>query len=200
VYGFRGPDKGGMYTAVGAIAFEDTAELEKQFKKMIENDPTINKDEIKLDVAKVGTINVHTWKPGLFILQDVFKYFGGDESRFAFAFAPNAVFIILGPDAVGTMKDALTVKPADSPVLEMVLNPAQVKKVFNSFSKDGQRATMEAIFGNEDKLKSVMSMWVEGGKELKVTFKMDLRSIPRAIFWDEIERGAREPAPIPPQP
>jgi hypothetical protein len=191
VMGVRGPDKNGLYSLVGAVAFEDTSNLETTFKKSIENDP-MGKD-YKWDVAKAGKIGIHTWKPELFLFQDLLKHFGGDDSLLAFAFAPQGVFIVFGPDPVNTMKGALAVKPAESPVFEMVLNPAQVKKLANKLYDDRMNATMEALLGSEDKLKSAMSMTVEGGKELKATFKIDLRLIPRSIFWDDIQRATREP-------
>jgi hypothetical protein len=47
-----------------------------------------------------------------------------------------------------------------------------------------------ALFGKDDKLTSAMSLTVEGGKELKVTYKVNLRLIPRALLLDESERTA----------
>jgi hypothetical protein len=151
------------------------------------------KEAIKWDVAKAGKIGIHTWKPEFFLFQDIQKHVGGEEALFSFAFAPQGVFIVLGPTAVETMKGALAVKPAESPVFDMVLNPNQTKMLLKKTINDRQAGNLEAIFGNEDKLKSAMSMTVEGGKELKVTFKIDLRLIPRSIFWDGIQRETREP-------
>src|SRR5262249_9865230 len=125
VAGVRGPDKDGEFTFVGAVAFEDPSALEKEFKKFVEKDaPADEQERFKWDAAKAGNVSIHTYKfrGGRFL--DPSKVFGGDKCTVAFAFAPKGIFIVLGPDPVTVMKDALAVKPADSPVLEIVLNPA----------------------------------------------------------------------------
>ena len=101
-----------------AIAFEDPSKLEKELRTYVEKTaPQDLVDAIKWDVAKAGTVNIHTWKmtPGGFL--DVTKIFGGDDCKIAFAFAPHGVFGAIGPDAVATLKDALAVKPTAAPVL-----------------------------------------------------------------------------------
>jgi hypothetical protein len=193
VGGIRGPDKNGWYTAVGAIAFEETAELEKAFKKSIESDiPEFLRKDLTWDAAKAGTVNIHTWKPPEQFTPDFWKVFGGDDLKFALAFAPQGVFVVLGPDAVGTMKDALAVKPADYPMLDIVVNPARTAKLLKKINGDRNMARVDAVFEKEDKPASTMSMTLEGGKELKMTYKIDLRLIPRAFFIRDIEQLNRD--------
>jgi hypothetical protein len=194
VAGVRGPDKNGSYTAVGAIAFEDPAALEKEFKKLIQNLALQNiQDAIKWDAAKAGKVSIHTWKMPAGGFLDITKIFGGDDCTIAFAFAPHGVFAVIGPDAVGTMKDALAVKPVDSPVLDVVVNPARVVKLLDKVSGPNGPgyARLEAILGKEDKLVSVMSATLEGGKELKMAYSINLRLILRAAILDDLERGDR---------
>jgi hypothetical protein len=195
VGGVRGPDKNGWYTAVGALAFEDTANLEKEFKTLIEKQaPADEQEKFKWDVAKVGKVSIHTWKlKEIFLFPDFSKAFGGDDCTVAFAFAPHGIFVVVGPDSVSTMKDALAVKSIESPILDIVVNPARVGKFFLKANPDNQsNARMEAILGKEDKLISSMSMTLEGGKELKATFKIDVRLFPRSIFMRDIERATKD--------
>ncbi len=188
----RGPDKDGWFTAVGALAFEDPAALEKEFKKYVEKDaPQDVVDAIKWDAAKAGNVNIHTWtiKQGGFI--DVTRVFGGADCVFAFAFAPHGVFGAMGPDAVNVLKDALAVKPANSPVLDVVVNPARVRKLIAKTNVERpEDAKIEAIFGKEDKLGSVLSLTVDGGQQLTAKFTLDLRVLPRLMFQRDIERAA----------
>lgn len=190
VAGVRGPDKNGSYTGVGAIAFEDTAVLEKEFKKFIENTaPPKILEGFTWDAAKAGSVNIHTYKSagGLLGLE---KGFGDENCEVAFAFAPHGVFLVIGPEAVKTMKDALTVKPAVSPVLDIVINPARVVKFFAKYEepRDRPRVNLETVLGKEDKVMSAMSMTVEGGKELKVTYTINLRLIPRAAAYEDLQQ------------
>lgn len=189
--GVRGPDKNDAYTVVGVVAFEDTALLEKEFKKVVDDFPGIIKDGITWDEGKAGKVNIHTWKPDN-IFGHITKVFGGDECRLAFAFAPQGVFMTLGPDAIATMKESLAVKPANSPVLDIIVNPTRTAKLMSRLNDNREQARVETVFGKEDKLLAATSLSVEGGKELKVTYKIDLRLIPRAMFIREIEQINRE--------
>ena len=194
VGGLRGPDKNGWYTAVGALAFEDASALEKEFKTYVEkNAPANEPEKFKWDVAKAGKVSIHTWKMKQLIFWDLSTAFGGDDCQLAFAFAPGGVFLVLGPESVEVMKDALAVKAAESPVLDLVVNPARVGKfIHKAEPNDPSNNRIEAMLGTENKLTSAMSMTVEGGKELRVTYKIDLRLLPRLMFTREIERANRD--------
>jgi hypothetical protein len=202
VAGVRGPDKGGDFTLVGAVAFEDPSGLEKEFRKYVEKKAPANEQErFKWEAAKVGTVTVHTYKlenGGFF---DISKPFGMDKATLAFAFAPKGVFFVLGPDPMPLMKDALAVKPVDSPVLDVVVNPARLAKLVERGG--GMALDVEKALGREDKLLSAMGLHVTGGKELTVRYTLNLRLIPRALvneFNDAQEPpddqdGRTEPTP-----
>ncbi len=191
----RGPDKNDWYTAVGAVAFDDAANLGKEFKAYIEKEaPPEIAGTIKWDAAKAGTVDIHTWKfpaGGFFI--DFTKMFGGDDCTIAFAFAPHGVFVAIGPDAIASLKDALAVKPAPSPVLDVVVNPARLVKGIRKINPND--ASAEHILGTDDKLLSALSVTLEGGKELKATLTLNLKVLPRAMAYTFVERSASKPEP-----
>jgi hypothetical protein len=187
--GVRGPDKNGDFTAALAVAFEDPAALEKEFKKLAENDPP--PFEIKWDADKLDKVNIHTVKlpgGGGGFFGDVTKPFGGETATVAFAFAPKGVFVFFGPDAVKDLKAALVLKPQEAPVLDVLINPARVAKFAGKFEPMAEPEVEKAL-GKEDKLISAASLRVSGGKELNVAFALNLRLLPRAIFAGENQRG-----------
>jgi len=192
----RGPDKNGWYTGVGAVAFEDPAGLEKEFKTFVQKDaPPDFRENVKWDADKAGNVNIHTWKikGGGFL--DFTKVFGGEDCTVAFAFAPHGVFGAIGPDAVNTLKDALAVKPAPAPVLEAVANPARLAKLIHKIAGENRPdPEIDDILGNEDKLRTALSITLEGGKELKGTITVNLRLIPRAMMYGFIGRADKAPA------
>jgi hypothetical protein len=199
----RGPDRDGWFTAVGAVAFEDPAALEKEFRKFIQNQaPQEVQDGIKWDAAKAGTVNIHTWKPPAVGWISLGKAFGGDNTVIAFAFAPQGVFVAAGPEPVAVIKDALAAKPTESPVLDVVLNPARMRKLIRKMAPDdAEAARVEQWFGKEDKLGSILSVTLEGGKELKAKFTLDLRGIPKMLAeWYLLAFPARGGAIEPPPP
>lgn len=186
----RGPDKNGSFTAVGAVAFEDPSALEKAIRKFIENTiPGNEKDNFKWDAAKAGNVSIHTYAPTPGGFFDLTKGFGGADCTIAFAFAPHAIYGVIGPDAVNTMKAALAIAESESPMLEIVLNPARMVKLIGKMEpNDGRaQAEAEAALGKEDRLISAMSLTATGGKELAVTYRINLRLLPRAALIDDIE-------------
>lgn len=196
VVAVRGPDKDGWFNAVGAIAFEDPAALEKELKKFIEKDaPPDELGRFKWDAAKAGNVSIHTYKFSEGGLLDPTKIFGGDKCTLAFAFAPKGIFIVIGPDPIPVMKDALAAKPSDSTGFDLVINPARMGKFVEKAG--GNPLEVERALGKEDKLLSAMSLKVTGGKELTVRYAINLRLIPRAAAVDSLDRTDKEPPPPP---
>lgn len=194
----RGPDKDGDFTIVGAIAFDDTAALEKEFKKFFKADaPQDEQDRMKWDVAKAGNVNIHTYKLRTGGFFDITKPLGGEKSTIAYAFAPKGVFVVVGPDPIPVIKDAIAVKPAESPVLDVVLNPARVSKFVEK--SGGKALDAERALGREDKLLSATSLKISGGKELTVRYALNLRLFPRAIVVDSFDEKVQPNEKIPPK-
>ena len=196
VAGIRGPDKNGDFSFVGVFAFEDAAALDKEFKKMIEKDSPANEQErFKWDADKVGNVSIHTYKFAGRGFLDPSKPLGGEKCTMAFCFAPKGVFVVIGPDPIVTIKGALEVKPTESPVLDVVLNPSRMAK-FAEKIEVGGGLEMERVLGKEDKLVSAASLRVTGGKELNVRLGLNLRVLGRSAVADELDRAEK----VPPNP
>ncbi len=188
----RGPDKQGYFTAIGVVAFDDALPLEKAFRKFIEAEaPDEFKKHLKWDAEKAGTVNIHTLAmvEDDFIFREIKKPFG-DNPTIAFAFAPNGIFVAAGPEAIDAIKKALVVKPAPSPVLEVMINPARLGKLAGTIEVEGQNMIVRS-FGTEDKPFSAMSMTVEGGAELKTRFVINLKLLDRIGL---VGAGSAKPA------
>ena len=198
----RGPDKDGWFTVLGALACDETKALEKAYRDYIDKNPDKAGGETRWDVAKGGNVSIHTLKltPGGFI--DPSKVLGGENCAIAFAFAPKGVFLAMGPDAIGTLKDALAVKPAPAPVLELLLNPVRTTQLIQKIigPDDPDISDVEIVLGKEDKLRSILSATLEGGKELRAAITINLKVLPRAALQSAIKRAAAEKSDIPPKP
>lgn len=203
----RGPDKDGWFTVVGAVAFDDPAALEKAAKISFKKDaPQDAQDRMKWDADKVGNVNIHVFhfpQGGFF---DFTKFLGGEKCYSAFAFAPQGLIGVIGPDPVPVLKEVLAAKPVATPAMDMIANPGRIVKVFEKASGPEHRSVVEAarLLGRDDKKVPVMSVVVEGGKELKATFTINLKLLPKVMFADALDRAAPEPLepapkPVPPE-
>jgi hypothetical protein len=162
------------------MSFEDPSAVEKEFKKFMETDgPPEQVGKFKWNADKAGTINIHTFLINGDALPATIKVFG-DDPAVAFAFAPKGIFVVVGPDAIATLKDALKAKSAVAPAFDVLVNPAKLAKLVEKGG--GNARTIERAVGKEDKLLSAMSLRVTSGKELSVRLALKLRLIPRAIF------------------
>lgn len=173
----RGPDANGAYTAVGAAVFDDPSGVEKELKKLLAGTapPEFN-DLIRWDAEKAGDQSIHVLDLGKSnedFAREAKKLFGPDVVVAA-AFTPKAVVAAIGPDAVAAVKAALELKPAPAPVLEVVLNPAKVARMFGAVDERGAGEIVRT-WGKGEKPLSIASVSVSGGAELKVSVGLNLR-------------------------
>jgi hypothetical protein len=179
-----GPDKNGLFSAAVGVSFEDTAELEKLLRKLHAGAPEEIQNMIKLDAAKVGEVAVHRVPIGLFLPPEAKKAFG-DKASVALAFAPKGIYLTFGPDSLAAMKAALENKPAEAKALDVLLNPVRAGKLMTAVAKPGteqDQRMIQNVFGGDDRLVSVYSFAVEGGKELKLRFAVNLVPFGRTML------------------
>jgi len=181
----RGPAKDGTFTAAAAISFEDPSAFEKELKKVInEQAPPDFKDAIKWDAEKVNGVSIHTL--------DISKMPGGDRElkavfgqnmMMAFAFAPKAVYLAMGPgaEAVTAIKAAMNAKPGESPALDLSYNAAKIIKLIDSVEPQGVQPATK-LLGKQDKLTSLIALSATGGKDLKVKLAINVKVF-ASMLW-----------------
>lgn len=190
----RGPDKNGKFTAIGAIAFDDPAALEKAFRKFLGTIP-LPMDDLTWDAAKVGTVSVHQYSfAGGQFPNDLRRTFG-EKGAIAFAAAPHGVFVVVGPDPMPVMKQVLAQKPVPAPVLSVQINPAKLMALAGAMGGPRNEQEMVRAFGKADKPFTALFMSVEGGKELKLTIGVNLRMFPQSDWLNP--RPGPEPGQVP---
>jgi len=188
--GVRGPNTDGTFTAVGAVAFEDTKPLEKELRGLVAALPPL-KDMVVLDAAKVGEVSIHEVKVAGQMPAEMKKVFG-EGATVALAFAPKGILVAVGSDAVNVVKEALALKPAPAPVMDVTINPARMAKLVTAFG--GNATDITDTLGSGDAPVSVSSLSVDGGKELRVRFALNLRVFPGRAW------ASSKPPPAPPTP
>ncbi len=175
----NGPDKDDHFTAVTAVAFDDTKKLEAEFRKLYTQEaPPQAKELVTLDADKANGVAIHTAKVGGFTPPDVQKLFGGD-AVLAFAFAPNGLLVAFGPDPVPALKAALAAKPEAARVLDVVVNPARLAKLAAATGGEAAGAKAAEMLGTADKPSSAFFLAVDGGAELKVRVGFNLKLVSR---------------------
>ncbi|WP_439629309.1 hypothetical protein [Gemmata sp.] len=197
----RGPDKAGAFTAVAAVALDDTAALEKEASAFFDKIAAADvKELVKWDADRAGKVSIHTLRMSHNELRTMANVFGGEKATVAFAFAPHGVVAVAGPDPVPVLKDVLALKPVAAPVASAVGNAARVVKAMEAAATRGREANeLAGILGRDDTTLRAFALTLDGGKELKATAAVNLRLIPRAVLDRDIRRANRDTdAPFPP--
>lgn len=193
----RGPAKDGTFTAVGAVEFDDPSAVEKELKGLIQGQaPQDLQDALKWDAEKAGGVGIHTLDLSKLPNGDreLLRLFG-ERAVLAFAFAPTAAYVAVGPDAVAVVKGAMALKPAASPGLGLAVNPDRLVKAAATMDARGG-AEVARRLGKENKLTTALSLSAEGGKELRVKLAINARLV--GVTWFGRASGATfEPVPPP---
>lgn len=195
--GLRGPNKNGEFTLVAAVSFEDPSGMEKAIRAFIDADaPPEFKDALKYDAVKVGNVSIHTVDLAkAFPREREFQQLFGPNGMAAVAFAPKAIYAVVGPDALAVMKDLLGAKlAAPSPALDVVVNPARLLKLIEKM-EPGAAAEVATILGKDDKMLSALNLSVDGGKQLTLKVGLNLKLLPR-VARAGVGGGAAAPPAI----
>jgi len=111
-----GPDADSKYTGVFGLKIKDGEKLEKTLRSVIADMPAKDREKVQLDAATVGDMKLHKM---LFDDkdEDAKRVFGA--SGVYVGFKDDAMFVALGPDAMKALKEAVALKPAHGPMVNL---------------------------------------------------------------------------------
>jgi len=163
----HGPGKGGLYTLVGGMKVADGAALDKSLHEIIKDLPEKERDQIKLDVEKMGDVSIHRMEPK--DRDEGFRKTFGEGPAF-FAMRSDVVFLALGDNALDALKGALKVAPKEVQPLEFEVAAARIADLMAKDKPEAPKAAAKA-FG-QDKGADKIRLTLAAGNELKLRFVM----------------------------
>jgi hypothetical protein len=168
----------GNGTLVAALKLKDGEKIEQALRKVVADAPPQDREKVKWNVAKAGSVNIHRIDAQEAYDREAQKLFG--KSPIYFALAPEALFVAIGKDGESALTKALAAKAAPGPVMQI---EAEVGQVVRLSGKDHEKAIAQKIFNNEDT--GVVRVTVQGGESLRVHFEMSLSVLQFAIAVDK---------------
>lgn len=167
-----GPNKDGRYSIALGVSFVDPAAVEKEMRELLKTAPEGVENFVKLDAEKADGVGIHVVTAGGFLPPEPQEMFG-EKSVLAFAFAPKAILVAFGEDAVARVKVAIAAKPQPSPVAHVVTDgPALMKFAEKSGQPIDPQA--KAMFDKDGGQKTAFRMDIAGGKVMTVTTRLRL--------------------------
>lgn len=186
-FDLRGPSAANLYTVVAGIKVKDGKEIEQLIRKVKAKLPEDNED-LKLDVAKEGTVAIHQVKPRD-LDANAKKMFG--EKPIYFAVREDAILMALGDEGLAAVKESLAAAPRTASVFEMDLAFSRLAPLMTD---KYDKATIEAAQKTlKDKGADRVRVSIKGGKALELRLGMKAQLL--AFFGKLQERqkaGAQE--------
>ena len=189
-----GPAKDGKFTILGGFSLDNAPAVEKAARELVKGRDFAK--VVQLDVEKAGTVNIH--KVDLMTLfpegdrRQFAKVFGENAPGYV-AFAADAVFAAVGPEALDRIKTALAAKPGPGPYLDILGNMKRLHAMIVAIEGERDADMFAKMVGTDDKLASMVRISAEGGQKLSVKLVIS-RYLPKMMM---VGRAA-EARPVPP--
>lgn len=179
----HGPDAKGNFTAVAGIALDDAVGMTPEFKKLI---AAKAEGVIEWDAAEDAGVKIHTANIVPLLPGEPMKLFG-NKATCHFALTKQGIILALGNDSLAEVKRGIGLKAVPAPLLDMKVNFAKLPKVIELF-EPRVADQIGAMLGKLDKLASLNSVTVTGGKELRVTYTSGIAAF-AGVFSARVDAG-----------
>jgi hypothetical protein len=168
-----GPDKDGHMTIIGGAKVVKGKGIEDVVREIYKEVPENERKNIVLDATKVGDVNVH--KIVIPETDENAKKLLGESSAYV-AIRDDMVLVAAGPDALKAIKDMLAAPAKSSSALLKV--DLAVARAAQLDTKDPNAAKVARdVFGKDPKGSDAVSVTVEMGESLKVSFNAKAKII-----------------------
>jgi hypothetical protein len=180
---------GKFHTTIVGVKLKDGAALEKAVRNLVPVLPPDVQALVHLDAETVGGVKVHRLDAQKQYDEKTKKVYGDNPAYLALR--DDALFLSVGENALGALKEALASKPATAPLLELELSLARLAGAIAINRNDDkglvERAAKEAFAREKDG--DTLRFRLEGGKALKLRVQ---GKAPVIKFVDELQKAEQK--------
>ena len=177
------PSKGGdRYSMVMGLKVQEGQKVEGLLRKLATAPAKGDENKVTLDIAKVGSVNLHQFEQGAKDDQGAKDLFGTGPGFFAVR--EDALLIGAGPDGLAQLKQALASKPGPSPLFSCEMGFAQFARVADrNLPREKMEKAAKKAFGkvpDADRLRILM----ESNNGIKASIRL---KTPVLTFFNELD-------------
>ena len=177
------PSKGGdRYSMVMGLKVQEGQKVEGLLRKLATAPAKGDENKVTLDIAKVGSVNLHQFEQGAKDDQGAKDLFGTGPGFFAVR--EDALLIGAGPDGLAQLKQALASKPSPSPLFSCEMGFAQFARVADrNLPREKMEKAAKKAFGkvpDADRLRILM----ESNNGIKASIRL---KTPVLTFFNELD-------------
>ena len=172
----HGPNKDGHYTIVMGVRVEDGLGIESFVRDAIKNLPENERKNVKVDMAKVGSANIHEINLGDSMDSEMKNLIGKPEAYLAFR--KDQAVLAMGPDALNRVKAVVAAKPSTATMMSFKIAFSRAIGLSKADPKTKKMVEVaEKVFGENPAGTDVMSITGEMTDTLRVRFGMKAKLI-----------------------
>jgi len=167
-FDMRGPFKSGKYTVVASGEVKNGDKIEAALRKAIAKLPEEKRKPIKLDEAKVGSVNIHRIEQKNIDAKT--KAILGDGPMYV-AIRKDAVLFSMGEDALTVLKTAVKAESKTGNLVRMEASLARMAKLIGQTQAGAEAAAKEAF---KEKGSDKVTLLIKAGASFEA--KMNVKS------------------------
>jgi hypothetical protein len=176
LFTLRGPGTDKHYTFLTAIKIKEGQKVEQVARDLVKVVPERDRDMIKLDADKAGSVKIHRVDIQEKYDEKVRNVLG--DNPLYLAFSQNALLLSGGADGLSLLKEAVKAEPKAAPLMQDVISMAKLALLIErragreggATAAEESRKASEEAFGKGDKNSDQIRFIVEGGPSLKGSF------------------------------
>ena len=186
-FSLHGPGPKGLYAVVIGLKVQRGEDIEKAVRDALEKVPAKDREKVKLDVAKVGGVNIHSAVPDDKGDENARKTLGDDPTVY-FAFRDDAILLARGEGALDALKEAATATPKAGATVQLEASLSRLSTGASNQLPGAADAAKKAFKdGKKDKIRLVL----EGGPSLTVKLSMDAPVVTFSALVQEAQEKAK---------
>lgn len=180
-FSMTGPNGNGLYSMVFGVKVKDGSDIEKAVKQVLEKAPPEAKDIVKVDVEKVGGVNIHKITPPQ--IDEKTRKMLGDNPIY-FAVRDNALIVSAGDKGLATLKSALSAEPKAGTCFQLDIALAKLAPVMDD--KVAAAAAKQAF--EKGKNDDQISVTFRGGKSAEFRLSAKAQLVKFFVLADELKK------------
>jgi hypothetical protein len=177
----------GKYVAVFGLRVADGSAIEKVVKDLHKELPAGERDKVKLDFDKAGSVAIHRVEVDRKELDAGAREAFGDSPYLYVAFRGDALLASFGGDkALAALKDAVGRDPKAGRAMQVELSLSRLAPLMAREQKGAVEAARKAFGDKKDSDKVLFT--IEGGKALKVRWASRAQVVKFGVLLDEARK------------
>jgi len=178
-------NKAGQYAVMYAMHIKDGQKADAALRAFIAEFPKEVREKYQLRTTKVDGVNLHRFKLGAVVSDEIRGVFGSDEV--ALAVRDDAIFVAFGAEGAAKVRAGLAATPQPAPLFSLEVAADRIWPLVEGVTtkNDSEKKVakqLRELLGDEKGRTRLLYVSREGGSAVNVRVSTDLRALLKLIL------------------